>query len=334
MLVFAAASFWASGQTTAEANLNNAYHALAQKDYDRAIELFRSGLNGTPDNAGAHKDLAYTLLKTGDNAEARDEFAAAMRLNPADDVAALEFAFLAFETKKPIEARRTFDHLRNSNNPTTRETAEAAFQNIDGPLAQGIDRWKEALARAAAPNDISTYSAHWELAQLAELRDELALAAEQYEICHKLKPHLGEVVLALARVWGELNRTEEARAALIAASRSVDPRTAEMGLEQFGSRYPYPYEFLNALKFDPLNTTLRRELAFLFLAMHNQEAAIEQFSKLLQIDSNDQIARDQLDALRGFKIRACARDLRASSSASSTCRTRRRLSGLCGRTRG
>lgn len=291
------------GQTPGDVELDQAYQARAQKDYDRAIALFRKGLQQQPDNAGAHKDLAYTLLKTGDNAEARDEFANALRLNAGDETAALEFAFLAFETKKPIEARRMFDRLRHKGTAANRATAEQAFENIDKPLAQGIERWKEALARSAAPNDIAMYSAHWELAQLAELRDDLPLAAEQYEICRKLKPQSSELLLILARVWTQLNRMDEAHAALLAASRSAESRTAELGLEQLDPRYPYPYEFLKALQLDPQNISLRRELAFLYLAMHQQEQAIKQFELALAADPGDKLSREQLDALRGFKKR-------------------------------
>ncbi len=292
------------GQAPGDAELNQAYKARAQKDYDSAIELFRKGLALQPTNAGAHKDLAYTLLKAGENADARDEFESALHLNPGDETAALEYAFLAFETKKPIEARRMFDRLRKHGSAATKATAEQAFQNIDGPLAEGIARWKEALARAANPNELSTFSAHWELAQLAERRDELPLAAEQYEICRKLKPQLGELLLILARVWQQLNRVDEARAALLAASRSTESRTAELAMEQLPPRYPYPYEFLDALKLEPQNVALRRELAFLYLAMHKQEEAVQQFEQLLAANPNDRLSRDQLDALRGFKKRS------------------------------
>jgi tetratricopeptide (TPR) repeat protein len=279
-------------------DLNRAYRALAQKDYDSAIVLFRQGLEKQPGNAAAHKDLAYTLLKAGESEAARDEFEAAMRADPHDDTAALEYAFLAFETKKPIEARRIFDHLRHSSNPATRATAEHAFENIDRPLAEGIARWQEALARAANPNDISTFSAHWELAQLAERRDDLPLAAEQYEICHRLKPQLPDLLLILGRIWRETGHIEESRAALLAASRSSDSRTAELALEQMDSRYPYPYEFVSALKIDPTNIALRRELAFLYIAMHRKAEAIEQFKQVLAIDPDDRMSRDQLDALQ------------------------------------
>ena len=173
-------------QVSPDSQFNRAYQALAAKDYDTAISAFRKGLSLQPANAKAHKDLAYTLLKTGDNAEARDEFAQALKLDEHDDTAALEFAFLAYETKKPIEARRTFDRLRQSANAATRKTAAQAFTNIDQPLADSIARWQQALSRVPDPNALSTFSAHWELAQTAELRDDLPLAAEQFAICRRL----------------------------------------------------------------------------------------------------------------------------------------------------
>ncbi|MBV8895161.1 MAG: tetratricopeptide repeat protein [Acidobacteriaceae bacterium] len=293
---------WA--RTAGSEELTRGYQALAKKDYDTAIDLFRKAIEQQPQNAAVHKDLAYTLLKTGENAEARDEFSAAAKLNPQDEAALLEYAFLAYETKQPIQARRTFDRLRREGNPATRATAEQAFQNIDRPLAEGIARWKEALARADHPDDLPMFSAHWELGQLAELRDDLPLAAQQFEICRKLKPQLSELLLMLARVWTQMeDRREDAHAALLAASRSRDSRTAELALEQMGTRYPYPYEFLNAIRIDPQNTALRRELAYLYLAMNQKLEAIQQFEEVLKLDPGDAGARDQLDGLRGFKKR-------------------------------
>ncbi len=297
--------------------MNLGYKALAQKNYDQAIEAFRKGLAKQPENAKVHKDLAYTLLKTGENTEARDEFAQALKLNPTDETAALEFAFLAYETKEAIEARRTFDKLRHSANSATRATAQQAFTNIDQPLADGIARWQEALKRAPDPNAIATFSAHWELAQLAESREEYPLAAEQFEICRKLKPQLQELLLILARVWGKLNRVDEARAALLAASRSSDSRTAELALAQLETRYPYPYEFVAALKLDPGNVALRKELAYLYLAMHKEPEAIEQFEALLAIDPKDEATRKQLDSLHGLKTRPSAPAKETASSAAA-----------------
>lgn len=301
LLILFSSAISGFAQQPGDVELNRAYSAAAKKDYDAAIDAFRSGLAKQPNNAGAHKDLAYTLLKAGENAAARDEFERALQLNQKDETAALEYAFLAFETKKPVAARRMFDRLRQSGTPATRATAEQAFQNIDRPLAQGIARWKEALDRSANPKDPSTFSAHWELAQLAELRDDLPLAAEQYEVCRELKPQLSELLVILARIWRPLNRLAEANAALLAASRSRNSRTAELALAQMDKRYPYPYEFLSALKLDPQNVALRMELAYLYLAMKKEPEAIEQFAQILQIDPRDQAARKQLNALRGVK---------------------------------
>ena len=308
----------ALSQTTDEPELSQAYKAALQKNYDSAIDLFHKGLAKDPGNAAAHKDLAYTLLKTGDNAEARDEFEAALKINSHDEPAALEFAFLAYETQKPIEARRMFDRLRKSGTAATRATAQKAFENIDGPLAEGIARWQQALARSANPNDISMFSAHWELAHLAELRDNLPLADEQYAICRKLKPQLSEILLIQARIWRQLNRVEQARAAILAASREANSRTAEQGLEQWGSRYPYPYEFLQAIELDPQNLALRRELAFLYLAMQMRAEAMAQFEKILAIDPHDELSRDQLEALRGVKKTAVAAPAPALAPALAT----------------
>ena len=305
ILIGALCASCAWAQTAGSDELTRGYQALANKDYDTAIGLFRKALEQQPQNAAVHKDLAYTLLKTGENAEARDEFSAAAKLNPHDEAASLEYAFLAYETKQPIQARRTFDRLRREGNAATRATAEQAFQNIDRPLAEGIARWKEALARADHPDDLPMFSAHWELAQLAELRDDVPLAAQQFEICRKLKPQLSELLLILARMWTQIeDRREDAHAALLAASRSRDSRTAELALEQMGTRYPYPYEFVNAIQIDPQNTALRRELAYLYLAMNQKPEAIQQFEEVLKLDPNDTVARDQLDGLRGFKKRA------------------------------
>jgi tetratricopeptide (TPR) repeat protein len=228
-----------SPKSDGTADLTLAYKLLAQKSYDDAIAAFERGLQYQPRNAGAHKDLAYTFLKTGESAKARDEFKAAIDIDSHDEPATLEYAFLCYETKKPIEARRTFDRLRTrAVSATARQTAETAFQNIDKPLADGIARWKASIAKLADPLAPGTFSAHWELAQLAENRDDLPLAAEQYEICRKLKPQLASLLLDLARVWQQLNEVEQAHAAALAASRSSDSRTAEDGLELLGPRYP------------------------------------------------------------------------------------------------
>jgi Tfp pilus assembly protein PilF len=255
----------------AYAPLDRAYAALRSKNYEEAIRGFEQAQALDPERASIRKDLAYTLLKIGQTEAARDHFAEAMRLDPADDQVALEYAFLCYETKQQIIARRVFDRLRKSGNAT----ASDAFENVDRPLREGIARWKQALE--LSPDN---FSAHEELARLAEQRDQLDLASEQYQAAWKLRPARRDLLLDLGRVWQEQGRMEEAHAALLAASRGAEPRVAEQARELLGSRYPYVYEFEKALELDPSNDALRRELAYLHLEMGNRAAAEQQLQAL------------------------------------------------------
>lgn len=273
----------------AAAQDSDPYNALRLKDYDRAIAQFREAIVASPGRAGLHKDLAYTLLKTGQNEAARDEFAEAMRLDAADQQVALEYAFLCYETKRQAEARRIFDRIRKNGNAT----AEQAFQNIDRPLAEGIARWSKALE--ATPDN---FSAHEELARLAEERDELPLAAEHYEKAWRLKPGERRLMLDLGRVWKSMGRADDANAILLAASRGGPMRVAEEAHELIGSRYPYVYEFEKALSLDAQNIELRREYAFLLLAMDHKDLAERQLETVHHEAPDDLVSAAQLGFLR------------------------------------
>jgi len=203
--------------------LNRAYEALRGHSYDTAISLFQKAIELAPNRAAIHKDLGYTYLKVGENELARDQFHTAMEIDPADAQVAMEFAFLAYETKQQAEARRVFDRIRKLGEPYA-ATAEQAFQNIDAPLATGIERWKNAIAMGG-----DNFSAHFELATLAEQRDELALAAEHFEKAWRLLPDRRSVLVDLGRVWKAMNRTEDATAACPAFSPNISRALIESG---------------------------------------------------------------------------------------------------------
>jgi Tfp pilus assembly protein PilF len=273
--------------------LEQAYQSLREKNYDQAIAGFNQAVALAPERAAIRKDLAYTLLKVGENEAARDQFGEAMRIDPGDQHVALEYAFLCYETKQQAEARRIFDRVRKNGEEPFRDTAEQAFENIDQPLAVGIARWLKAL-------DVSpdNFSAHQELATLAEQRDDLTLAAEHFEKAWKLRPDERSLMLDLGRVWKMLGRTEEANYILLAASRGGQPRVAERARELLPDRYPYVYEFEKALQIDPGNLDLRREYAYLLLAMAKKEDAERQFLVLHEAAPNDLLTSAQLGFLR------------------------------------
>ena len=282
----------AGAEDPAYAHLEQAYSALRGKDYDAAIAAFRRAVEAAPDRASIRKDLAYTLLKVGENKAARDEFGEAMRLDPSDHHVALEYAFLCFETREEAMARRIFDRIRRIGEGDARRTAEQAFENVDRPLREGIARWKRVVEM-----DPNNFSAHWELARLAEHRDELELALQHYQYAWRLRPDRRRLLVDMGRILRELGRTEEARTALLAASRGAEPRVAEEARALLDARYPYVYEFERALELDPTNVDLRRELAYLHLAMGNRQAAENEFRRIVEAAPEDLLSVAQLGFL-------------------------------------
>ncbi|MGO9230407.1 MAG: tetratricopeptide repeat protein [Bryobacteraceae bacterium] len=298
MLVAACAL--AAAQTTDPAYepLARAYAALRVHDYDAAVAGFRRAIELAPQRASIRKDLAYTYLKIGENEIARDEFHAAMTMDAADIQVAMEYAFLCNESKREAEARRVFDRIRRTGNAE----AEQAFQNIDRPLAAGIERWKSALAAGA-----DNVSAHYELATLAEKRDELVLAAEHFEKAWRLRPDQRTVLVDLGRAWKAMGRNDDAIAALLAASRGGEPRAAEQARELLPGRYPFVPEFRHAIELDPRNAELRRELGYLLLRMEREPEAEQEFRTLTEIAPDDMLAATQL----GFLLHARGEDAAA-----------------------
>ena len=282
--------------------LSKAYEALRNRNYHEAIAGFLKALEAAPGRVAVRKDLAYTYLKIGENEAARDQFREAMRLEPADFHVALEYAFLCNETKEQAQARRIFDRVRKAGDPQSRATAERAFRSIDEPLEQGIARWKSAIEMGA-----DNFSVHYELATLAERRDELELAAEHYEKAWRLLPDRRGVLVDLGRAWRALNRVDQANAALLAASRGGEPRAAEAARELLPARYPFVPEFRQAQALDPANVELRRELAYLLLRMDRQAEAEQEFVIITRSDEGDLLSAAQLGFLylgRGDRLNA------------------------------
>ena len=292
LLAAALAPLVAQSPDPAFASLEQAYQSLRARDYDRAIECFREAVQAAPARASIRKDLAYTYLKTGERDAAREEFAEAMRLEPADHHVALEYAFLCHETGRTAEARRVFDRVRRTGDEVSRATAEQAFGNIDRPLAEGIARWQKALAMSP-----DNFSAHKELAELAEQRNEPELAAEHYEKAWRLRPELRSLLVDFGRVTKELGSAEASHSALLAASRGAEPRAAERARELLPARYPFVYEFRRALDLDPKNVELRRELAYLLLVMDNKPEAEQEFRVIVQMAPDDLLSTAQLGFL-------------------------------------
>ena len=289
LLCFSLGGFLWAQPGPAFADLEQAYAALRRRDLDAALAAFARAAATEPDRPGLRKDLGYALLQAGETERARDQFAIAYRLAPDDAALAREYAYLCYETQRPVIARRVFDRLRRAGDAD----AARAFENIDRPLAEGIARWQAAVA--AAPG---SFSAHHELARLAEQRDELPLAATHFERAWELRRDRRETLLDLGRVWKELGRVEDANAALLAASRGAEPRVADRARALLPERYPFVYEFAKGLTLDPRNVELRREFAYLLLEMERPGEAEREFTTVLAAAPEDRLTLAQIGFLR------------------------------------
>ncbi|MBX5495743.1 MAG: tetratricopeptide repeat protein [Bryobacteraceae bacterium] len=276
----------------AQSPLDQAYDHLRANRYEAAIEGFLKALEEEA-RPVIHKELAYTYLKIGETESARDHLEKAVQLAPDDLHTALEYAFLCYETKKRAEARRIFDRVRKEAEGELRATAERAFQNVDRPLAEGIARWSKAVEL-----EPGNFSAHRELAELAEERGDLPLAERHYAEAWRLRPEKRSLLVDLGRVRLALGKREEGLAALLAASRGPESHSAEAAQALLPADYPFVYQFRNAIALDPSNIGLRRELAYLHLAMNQREAAEEEFEQILKLAPDDLWSAAQLGFLR------------------------------------
>lgn len=271
----------------------DAYIALKTKDYTRATKSFQQAIQAEPSRMELRRELAYTLLKMGETESARDVFDEIVRAAPKDWHSALEYGYLCNETRRVVEARRIFDRIRKLGDTESKVAAERAYQNVDKPLADAMQRSFQSLTQN--PGD---YSAAIELARAAEQRDDAKAAAEFYQRAWTLRPSDRQLLVDLGKARKSLGDQEGANGAWLAAARGSQARAAEQARELMPSRYPYATEFRKALELDRANVALRRELAFLYLAVNRQAEAEAEFLRLLEQSPDDLISLAQVGLLR------------------------------------
>ncbi len=270
--------------------LERAYAARKQGALDRAAKLFAEAARLDDARADIRKELAYTLLQIGDTHAARDAFAAAVRLDPADERTLLELSFLRYETEQPAEALAGFRSLRASPDPSVASTASTIAARIETELGGSIERWRRAVEIEPANR-----AARIELAQLHMRRNEPRAAAPEYEAAYRLPgPNRDELLLELGRARFAAQDFDAAHGAWLLASRSQEVRIAETARDLLPDRFPYANEFRAALALDPAHTGLRSELAYLLLQVGQGEQAAAEFAEVVERNPDDLQAAAQL----------------------------------------
>ncbi len=272
--------------------LDKAYAALREKKYLEAITHLRAAAQAAPRNPSIRKDLGYAYLRVGETEWAREVFEQALTLEPKDDRIALELAFLYYETGQEARALELLDRVRRSPDPALQKTAAETFAHADGELRAAIERWS-----AAVRQDPSNRAARLELARNLEKHREPARAVEQYLAAWRLPPRREETLLDLARARHEAGDEEGAIGAWLLASRSAETRVSERARARLPRRDPFANEYRRALELDPAQAALRRDLAFLWLAVKRQDEALREFETVVQQDSLDMLAAAQLGFL-------------------------------------
>ena len=292
LLVLACLVLPAQTQDPASDPLQKAYQSMQEKNYLDAIEQFLLAVRAAPDRAAIRKDLGYAYLKAGETESAREVFEQALELEPGDLRLTLEIAFLCHETGHEARALELLDAVRRAGDSELKKTAGEAFARVANALRQAIERWS-----AAVEQDPTSRPARLELGRYLEKHQEPARAAEHYLAAWQLPPRQEEILLDLARARHDSGDAEGAVGAWLLAARDSDTRIAESGRARLPARQPFANEYRRALDLDPANIELRRELAFLWLAVKRPEDAVTEFEALLLQNPADLLATAQLGFL-------------------------------------
>ena len=138
------------GQEPGRGFLDAAYQHLQDARLGEARVAFEAALKVNPDQANARLDYGYLLLRMGETEQGRNEIKRVLLLRPGDERLSLEYAFLAYETGQKAEAFEVFLRLTLAKDEGIRRQASETWVRLDRELKASIARWTEVSNRAQA----------------------------------------------------------------------------------------------------------------------------------------------------------------------------------------
>jgi tetratricopeptide (TPR) repeat protein len=179
---------------------------LAQKDPKAAIADLRSVLRDQPNAVAVMRLLARAHMANGESALAEETMRGAVEANPKDAGARLELAQLLVELGKPEQAKPVIVELVRQQ-PDNLPALETEFKVA---AATGDKAEAQAAADAMVASHPTEAIGYFNQGSVAESNQRLDAALGLYNKAIELEPKMSEPVEGMVRVFGKLNRKQDA----------------------------------------------------------------------------------------------------------------------------
>jgi tetratricopeptide (TPR) repeat protein len=272
-------------------------------DATGAIAILTKLVEAVPDLASAHFNLATVYAGEKRFREAADEYAATLKLEPANDPARLalvkaDASIANFESARPI-AEQYVKHL----------PADYEGHYLLGSIYKGLALYPEAereLKRAAAGNP-DVYGLQYDLGFVLAHEGRPQEAMPRLRKALELQPQSAEAKFQLANVLKALSRTSEANAELgefrQEKQRSVEENMAAAAgndanqLLAKGDSKGAAERYRDALKLDPNNAKTWFNLSLALDDLHEFAQERNALEKAIALDASLKMAHNQLGLL-------------------------------------
>ena len=269
-------------------------------EQDAALQVFKRAVSLDSDLGDAHLNIALILA-------AREEFdRAAEHMVKALSVATdgVKRARLHFLNGK-LHVER--DQLEKAEQEYKR-SIELDTENGEAYLALGVTRKRLLLEDEAYPMfrravelDPGDAKAHYQLALELQRRGDAEAAADHFLRAHELRPDDQSVVYNLTRALHKAGRRDQSRRyrELLARMIEADDKAREneldtaqihgeaVRLEEEGNYTEALDRYRAVLRFEPLNSVARRNLALVLCRLGRWEEGIEELEAILRDNPDD-----------------------------------------------
>ncbi len=270
---------------------------LRTRDWRVPTVFYERIVRRHPESSFYRANLGYEYQREGRKEEAREQYEAALGIDPFDVVAHNGLGSIYGEEKNYSEAERHYQAVK-----TVRPDYVPAWHNL-GVLYYRAGRYREAAAALERETQLSPFSAgaHFSLGQVLEKLGDSDRALAAYERAAELEPADFEIHYRRAALYDRLEKVEEA----IAAYRKVlelNPGQARSHY-RLGTFYAVKgqleaarKELETAVKLDRNNAAAWNNLGGVCRQLGREEEARAFFEKALILDPKLAEARKNMES--------------------------------------